>query len=335
MFDFDALGWSPFFQEQWESYDPDQWTAGRVALIQRSNCLVWTDQDERDIPTKYFATPKDLAVGDWVRLPHDKQVKIPRFERRNLLSRQASDGRGNIQLIAANVDTLLIVMACNQDFNLCHLERFLILALENEARPVLALTKADLTENAEDFRTAAASLWLDLEIHCMDARDNEQIAPLLSLCGPGQTVALIGSSGMGKSTLINGLAEADQLTWEVSEFNNKGQHTTTERSLHISHAGGILMDTPGMREPQLVLSPRGMEAVFSDIMTLEVQCRFRDCRHQTEQDCAVQAALANGTLDRDRWQRYQQLSLEQTQYAQLLAKREQRELGRRRPRRRK
>jgi ribosome biogenesis GTPase len=331
MLDLNQLGWKPFFQTQlsadeWEMYSP-----GRVAMIHRSHCMVWSDQDEHELQIARFKNAKNLAVGDWVALPHEHRNPIRRLTRENELARQAAGGRAQTQLMAANIDTLLIVSSCDDDFGESRIERFLALAAEADIRPAIVLTKVDLTDHAQDFEKAARALDPDIQIECVDARDPDHLTGLHPLFPPGQTTALIGASGVGKSTLINSLADADQATFEVSTFDGKGQHTTTARSLHPMPDGGLLLDTLGMRELQLIACDKGISAVFPDVVQYIDQCRFNNCLHQSDAGCAIREAIDAGTLTSARWQRYQQLQLEQTQFLETLAAREKKT---RRPRRR-
>jgi ribosome biogenesis GTPase len=324
MFDLNKLGWKQFFQTQlsadtWAAYSP-----ARIALIHRSHCVVWSDQGEHELQIARFEHPKDLAVGDWVALPHEQRDTVRRLDRENELARQAPGGRAQVQLIGANIDTLLIVSSCNEDFSEARIERFLALAAQADIRPVLVLTKADLTDQTRHFVARARDLDPEILIECVDARDPEQLAALHPLFPPGQTTALMGASGVGKSTLINSLADADQATFEVSTFDGKGQHTTTARSLHLVPDGGLLLDTPGMREMELVTCDQGIAAVFPDVVQHLDQCRFTNCLHRSDVGCAVREALEARTLDAARWARYQQLQLEQNQYLEALAARNRR-----------
>jgi ribosome biogenesis GTPase len=331
MLDLNQLGWKPFFQTQlsadeWEMYSP-----ARIAMIHRSHCVVWSDQDEHELQIARFKNPKNLAVGDWVALPHSHRETVRLLQRENELARQAPGGRAQTQLIGANVDTLLIVSSCNDDFAESRIERFMALAAQTGIRPVIVLTKADLTDQTQDFIQAARALDPDIQIECVDARDPDDLTGLHPLFPVGQTTALIGASGVGKSTLINNLADADQATFEVSTFDGKGQHTTTARSLHPVPDGGLLLDTPGMRELQLTACERGINAIFPDVVQHFDQCRYTNCLHQSDAGCAIHEAIDAGTLDAARWKRYQQLQLEQARYLETLAVREKKT---RRPRRR-
>ncbi len=277
-----------------------------------------------------------------------KQAQRPRrLERFSALTRQAPGSRFATQVLAANVDTLLIVTACNQEFNVGRIERYLALAAEAQTRPVLVLTKADLApgiatapgpgpapgnapvQGPQSFIEQARTLGEHLQIECLDARDPHQLEPIRKLCGPGQTVAALGSSGVGKSTLINGLTglsgEAGQQVGEVRGQDNKGKHTTSSRSLHPLPAGGVLVDLPGIRELQLTEAGDGIDDTFAEITALIADCRFTNCRHTNEPGCAIAAALAAGKLNKRRWENYRKLQGEQKVYDQAKADRTKRD----------
>lgn len=227
--------------------------------------------------------------------------------------RKAAGKRTEDQIIAANVDTLFIVMSCDQDFNTSRIERYLALAYASNITPVIVLTKIDKAEEVTSFEQAVQTLKDDLRIEMVNAKDKLNLDSLRSLCTAGHTIALVGSSGAGKSTLINNLADADQLTAEVSEEDGKGQHTTTSRSLHLLDDGGILIDTPGIRELQLSDCETGIEDTFDDVIEFMTQCKFNNCQHDTEKICGIKASLESGELDQRRWKNYQKLQEEQKQ----------------------
>jgi ribosome biogenesis GTPase / thiamine phosphate phosphatase len=228
-----------------------------------------------------------------------------------VLIRKAAGKRTNDQTIAANVDTLFIVMSCDQDFNVSRIERYLALALEAKITPVVILTKVDLVDDADKFKKDVEALQNNLQVECINAKDKESLSSLQNLCSEGHTIALVGSSGVGKSTLINSLTDAEQLTAEVSAEDGKGQHTTTSRSLHLLNDGGVLIDTPGIRELQLTDCETGLEDTFNDVVEFMTQCKFNNCQHQTEKVCGIKAALESGELDQRRWENYQKLQTEQ------------------------
>jgi ribosome biogenesis GTPase len=217
------------------------------------------------------------------------------------------------QLAAANVDTLFIVTSCNADFNVARLERYLALANQAGTRPVVLLTKADTAVDAASFQQQAAALQRGLPVLILNPRCADAATALAQWCALGQTVALVGSSGVGKSTLVNtlvGRANAPQETSAIREHDGKGRHTTTSRSIHPIAGGGWVIDTPGMRSLQVCETDYGIDTLFAEITELAPQCRFRDCTHAHEPGCAVQAAIADGRLDPDRLSRWRKLSEE-------------------------
>lgn len=337
-FDAKALGWRAFFKTQvTSSQEADGFHPARVCRVQAKRCQVWSDRPGKAaaahaLPIQVFGPEGLPAVGDWLLL--DPQQKHPphRLDRFSALTRQAPGSRLAVQTLAANVDTLFIVTACNQEFNVGRIERYLALAAEAGTRPVLVLTKADLNA-AEPYRQQARALDKQLQIECLDARDPDQLEPLRKLCGPGQTVAALGSSGVGKSTLINSLTgqspegsgAVGQAVGEVRGDDNKGKHTTTARSLHRLPAGGVLVDLPGIRELQLTEAAAGLDDTFAEITALIADCKFRNCHHAGEPGCAITRALAAGQLDPRRWESYRKLQGEQTVYVQAKDEQDKRE----------
>ena len=321
MIEFDkvTLGWNPFFQEQYDREAAHDCYPGRISLIHRSHCVVWSAKGEQHPDIGAFHEPKNIAVGDWVLLPHDGNQPIRILQRLNVLSRKAAARKADTQLMAANVDSLFIVSSCDQDFDESRIERYLALSAEIDIEPVIVLTKADLADDVEPFTRSARSLQHGVSVECIDARNAEHVTTLKALCATGQTVALVGASGVGKSTLINTLADAGQRTCEVSSFDGKGRHTTTARSLHLLHNGGVLIDTPGMRELELTACEKGIEAVFADVSRVLGHCKFANCTHKNEPDCAIRTAIEAGELDIDRWHRYQTLQSEQVLFKQAVA----------------
>jgi ribosome biogenesis GTPase / thiamine phosphate phosphatase len=215
-----------------------------------------------------------------------------------------------MQLIAANVDTLFIVTSCNADFNPARLERYLALSAEAGTEAVILLTKADGSSDAARYRDQAERLSRNLHALTLDARDPGVAGLLADWCRDGQTVALLGSSGVGKTTLTNSLTGLSEATAPARESDARGRHTTTIRSLHALTGGGWLIDTPGIRALSPADAASGIDSVFEDVVELAGLCRFRDCTHQSEPGCAVRAAIAEGRLDEDRLHRWEKLKQE-------------------------
>ncbi len=272
----------------------------------------------------------DFTVGDWLLLAADDRFQRL-LDRLSSFSRRAAGTKAVEQLIAANIDTAFIVSSLNDDFNLSRMERYLALARDAGVEPVVVLTKADQCTDPAFYVRQARALDPSLMVESVNALDPDSVEVLRSWCREGQTVTVLGSSGVGKSTLINTLlGRTAQATAAIREDDSKGRHTTTSRSLHFIPDGGLLLDTPGMRELQLADCEQGVSDVFADIEDLTADCRFSDCRHEGEPGCAVRAALESGALDRRRWENYRKLMREQALNAASLADRRARDrsLGR-------
>jgi ribosome biogenesis GTPase / thiamine phosphate phosphatase len=314
--DLSSLGWTPHFARQLapgETLSP-----ARVAAVHRSHLTVLPDG------LRLFAPDGAgrYAVGDWVL--HDGAHALRRLEPTTELSRRAAGDRAERQLLAANVDTLGIVTSCNADFSAARLERYLAVALSAGCLPLVILTKADEAEEPDRYLREARRLSPLVTALALDARDPEEVARLHPWVGPGQTLALVGSSGVGKTTIQNRLTGVEALTQGIREDDAKGRHTTTARSLRPTLAGGCLIDTPGMRELGMLEASEGISAVFADIEELALGCRFRDCVHEGEPGCAVQAAIDAGALEADRLRRYRKLEREDRLHTESLRERHQR-----------
>lgn len=323
--DLADFGWNAFFDSQLEPDDLPLAIPVRVMAVHRSGLGVAGPGVDRLISPLIAAAGDEEAaatVGDWLLLDPTKLQPTRLLRRKSLFKRRAAGTGRKLQLIAANVDTLFIVSSCNQDFNTARLERYLALAREADVMPVIVLTKADLTDAPEDFARAATGLLPGLLVEVLDARDPDAAACLAPWCARGQTVALIGSSGVGKSTLINTLTGVERIaTQDIREDDGKGRHTTSGRALYRLPAGGWLLDIPGMRELQLTDVKSGIEDVFADVVVLGRECRFSDCRHEAEPGCAVLAAIEADMLDADRLGRWRKLAAEEARNTESLAER--------------
>ncbi|WP_164778570.1 ribosome small subunit-dependent GTPase A [Mesorhizobium sp. M7A.F.Ca.US.006.01.1.1] len=305
-----SLGWTEFFGDQLEPGDANL-VPTRIATVHRDRLTGLSQAGPVDLTLPAQANTGDYAVGDWVLVDGHDHLVQRRLTRKTVLERRTQGGRVP-QLAAANVDTLFIVTSCNADFNPARLERYLALANEAGTTPVILLTKADTAEDAETYARQAAALQRGLPVVMLNPRTSDAATVLAAWCGVGQTVALIGSSGVGKSTLVNTLAgsaqQSPQQTAGIREHDAKGRHTTTSRSLHAIAGGGWVIDTPGMRTLQVSDVGHGIDTLFAEITELAPLCKFRDCTHVHEPGCAVQAALKAGTLDPERLARWRKLS---------------------------
>ncbi|MGI9276382.1 MAG: ribosome small subunit-dependent GTPase A [Endozoicomonas sp.] len=313
------LGWKPFFQQQLTLEDWEQCRIARIVEHHRSEYLLMTEQGPETLSVA--ANLPAMTVGDWLLIDHDGRFQrlLDRFSE---FSRKAPGTKLDVQMIGANIDTVFVVCSLNQNFNLSRIERYLSLVNEAEAEPVVVLTKADCCDDPGTHVEQVRKLDPMLMVEAVNGLDRESVSALEPWCREGQTIAFMGSSGVGKSTLINTLSgTAEVLTGGVREADSKGRHTTTARSMHLMAAGGLLLDTPGMRELQLADCESGVEATFSDIRELSDQCRFFDCQHQGEPGCAVAEALEDGRLDQRRLDNYQKLMREQALNAASLAER--------------
>lgn len=255
------------------------------------------------------------AVGDWVLvqpLPGEARAVIHALlPRRSAMVRKEAGQRVDVQVISANLDYVFITNALNQDFNLRKIERYLLAVWESGARPVVLLTKADLCDDPDHYAALVEGVAPGVPVHAVSAFENQGREALSEYLLPGQTIAITGSSGVGKSTLLNWLADAEkQRVQDIRESDARGRHTTTHREMFVTPSGAIIVDTPGMRELQLWESDEGMDTTFSDIGELAASCRFQDCRHEREEGCAVKQAIADGTLEQRRFANFKKMEKE-------------------------
>jgi len=284
----------------------------RVMHVHRSGLHLAGDGIDQHFELSGHDFELHLTIGDWALFNTATQRLVSRLERKSLFKRRAAGTESREQLLAANIDSLFIVSSCNQEFNAARLERYLAIAREARVMAVIVLTKADLVEDAGDYVQRAAKLAPALQVVAVNALQAADLAGLEAWLQNGQTIALLGSSGVGKSTLANTLlGESAIATRTIREDDARGRHTTTARALHRLPGGAWLLDTPGMRELQLTDVKTGLDDVFAEISALAESCRFGDCQHAGEPGCRVQAAIDAGEIDPARFERWRKLSREE------------------------
>lgn len=314
------IGFNSYFEKQSFRMDEQQ-LIGRVIVEHKHTYRIITEQGELlatisgSYAYKALAREHYPAVGDFVivtKMPGEQRAVIHQlFERKSKFARKMAGTTLVEQIVAANVDTLFIVMSLNADFNERRLERYAVAAWDSGAVPVIVLTKADLCEDATLYRQKVQAVAFGVDVVVVSALTGEGIEQLKCYISEGQTVALIGSSGAGKSTIVNVLTQtAEMKVASIREDDAKGRHTTTHRELLFVPAGGCLIDTPGMRELQLWTEESSLQEAFQDIEQLAEQCYYRDCQHMQEPHCAVLRAVADGVLDKARLKSYFKLQKE-------------------------
>jgi ribosome biogenesis GTPase len=308
---------------------PDRWaalaaqhpelTVGRITLQEKGFYRIRTSMGEQNalVSGKFqfdAQSPSDYpAVGDYVMVncaDPDTAIIHQVLPRKSLFVRKAVGTSKTEQVVAANIDTVFLCMSLNNDFNLRRLERYLAVAWESGADPVVVLTKADLCADLPQKQREVEAIAMGVDILTTSAMESDGYRQIMPYITEGRTVAFVGSSGVGKSTLINRLLGEERLATDGLRNDDKGHHTTTHRELLFLPNGAMVIDTPGMRELGMWDAASGVEQTFGDIEELAARCRFRNCSHTSEPGCAVRAALESGHLDAGRWPSYQKLKNE-------------------------
>lgn len=320
--ELESLGWNNFFKENFLDYAAKGYGIGRVYQENRRSFWLYTKDGEikADVSGKmiYHADSRSdfPAVGDWVIIRHkeDKSQAIIHaiLPRTSKFSRKVPGSSIEEQIVATNIDTVMLVSGLDNDFNLRRIERYLVMVSASGANPVIVLNKADLCPDVELRIAEVKRIAPSVPIVHLSATQDEQLTALYCYIKDGETVALLGSSGVGKSTITNHLLGGGerQKVQEVREGDDRGRHTTTKRELIILPNGGLIIDTPGMRELQLWVSEEGLESSFEDIEVLTAQCFYSNCEHNNTRGCAIEKALADGSLDSERWANHNKLQKE-------------------------
>jgi ribosome biogenesis GTPase len=321
--DLVTLGWDAGRTTEFAAHASAGLVPGRVAVQHRGayDVLTATGELRCEVPQRLVreaAAPAALpVVGDWVAVEPTEAgrgVIHAVLERRTRFSRLAAHDPGSHttheQVVAANVDVVFVVSSITDDLSVRRLERYLTLAWESGARPVVLLTKSDLVADPSPAIAEVADVATGVPVHAVSTLTGTGLDEVRAEIGPGTTAALLGSSGVGKSTLVNALVGEELLATQEVRADGRGRHTTTRRELIRLPDGGLVIDTPGMRELQLWVADHGLEEAFDDVTSLFAECRFNDCSHAVEPGCAVLAALADGSLSPERWESYRKLERE-------------------------
>jgi ribosome biogenesis GTPase len=340
----EKLGWDEMWATAFEPCREKGLVPGRVSVQHRGEWDVVTADGEvrARVPGRLrheAGSAADLpVVGDWVALAPAARGRATIeavLPRRTRFSRRAAHDPGSQatreQVVAANVDVVFVTASLAEEVNARVLERYLTLAWESGAQPVILLTKGDLEPSADAVASEVEAIGGVVPVHVVSARTGLGLDEILAHLPAGVTGALLGPSGVGKSTLVNALVGEERLaTGSVAE-DGSGRHTTTRRELVLLPGGGIVVDNPGMRELHLWIADEGLEDAFEDVAELAAGCRFSDCRHEGEPGCAIEEALADGRLDPERWQSYRDLQRELAELEERLERRERSRARRGRP----
>ncbi len=321
-----SLGWNSQCDNQFTSYNEHGYIPGRISRENRNNyeILCPAGQFIGELSGKFIHQAQDRGdypvVGDWVAIVpqngNNRAIIHAVLPRKSQFSRKAvraggnPDGKGRTeeQILAANIDTVFLINGLDHDFNLRRIERYTSIAWDSGANPVIVLNKADLCPDIDEVISQVESVAFGIPVRSVSAIEGSGVEQLHQFLETGKTVAFLGSSGVGKSTLINALAGEEKMkTTEVRDDDSKGRHTTTHRQMIILDSGGIVIDTPGMRVLKAWDDDDGISRTFSDIEEIAASCRFNDCQHQTEPGCAIQQGLADGSIDPKRYGSYLKL----------------------------
>jgi len=319
--DLQQLGWNPFFEAHFNETARDGSIAARVICEQKQLYTVSTEFGEMEarVSGKLIHTASSRAdfpaVGDWVVVaprPEERKATIQAIlPRRSKFCRKVVSTRTEEQVVAANVDTVFLVSGLGANFNLRRIERYLTLAWDSGASPVILLNKADLCPDVETAISDVGEVAPGVPVYAVSALEKTGLETIAGHLGEGRTGAVLGSSGVGKSTLINSLVGREVLeTGAVRPADGKGRHVTSTRELVMIPSGGMMIDTPGMRELQLWAEEDSLHGSFEDIEGLAGACRFRDCSHEAEPGCAIREAIEKGELDEGRYRSYLKLQKE-------------------------
>ncbi len=328
-----GLGWDPGWSEAFAPHAASGRSPARVVAVHKETSIVrdGASRERSAVVSGRFRhgalVASDFpAVGDWVALeatateagPDDQAVIVAILPRRTAFRRAASDGSRRSsalltdeQVMAANVDVAFLVAGLDLDFNPRRLERYLAVAWSSGVQPVIVLNKADIADDLEGRLVAVEAIAPGVPVVVLSALTGERVADLTAHLGPGRTAVVLGSSGVGKSTLVNALLGEDrQVTGAVREHDSRGRHTTTHRELFVLPGGALLIDTPGIRALEVSGADQGMDAAFDEIADLAAACRFSDCRHEGEPGCAIARAIGDGSLSAERLASHQKLERE-------------------------
>lgn len=319
-FQLKDLGWDSYFESRFEPWVDQGFVPGRVTVQHRGGCVLLTELGElrgevagrlRHDSVRSADLP---ATGDWVvarpRAGEQRATIHGVLERRSKFSRNVAGFATGEQVLAANVDIVFVMASLNADLNARRLERYLTMAWAGGANPVIVLTKADLWDDVGEAMDKVVAVAQGVPVHVTSSVTGEGLGDLFGYFAGSKTIALLGSSGIGKSSLVNALAGDQVQDVRAIRSDDRGRHTTTRRELVLLPGGGLILDTPGMRELQLWDDEGAIGSTFDDITQLAARCRFRDCKHSGEPGCAVTAAIAGGELPADRLRSYNKLQRE-------------------------